>query len=156
MKNKRELRLSEGQLKRIVKESVGRVMKEAYGTPASGDWQRFKDLNTASNPLTSHRTADSSDELISAISRINSYVTNIHYELYHLDDDLSGSGKTVKRIGDALDGKCEEMLRLLKLLCSKLQMETGEQPSTSVWNKGRYYDFAAKEGRRKSEEMFNN
>lgn len=156
MKNKRELRLSDRQLKRIVKESVGRVMKEAYGTPASGDWQRFKDLNTASNPLTAHGTANNSDELISAISRINSRVADIHYDISHLTDGLSGSGKTIKRIGDALDGKCEEMLRLLKLLCSKLQMETGEQPSTSVWNKGRYYDYGTKEGRRKNREMFNN
>lgn len=156
MENKRELRLSDRQLKSIVKESVGKVIKEAYGTPASGDWQHFKDLNTASNPLTSHRTADSSDELISAISRINSRVADIHYDLSHLNGNLSGSDKTIKRIGDALDGKCEEMLRLLKLLCSKLQMETGEQPSTSVWNKGRYYDNRTKEGIRKNKEMFNN
>ena len=149
------IRLNEDQLHRIVRESVGKVMKEAYGTPASKDWERFKDLNTASNPLTAHLTERDPDGLISSVSRINASLSEIHYSLVPLVSNLQRYGKDVKRIGSALDKKCEDMYRMLQLLMNKLQMETGEQPSASRQNKWRYYDSdKSKDGRRKSDEMF--
>ena len=135
--NKKLIKLTEGDLKQIVKESIGRVINEAYGTPDSDTKSALDNLYTA------QYYGDKED-----LKHSNYYYPHKPYErlqhfrksILEMEMDLSAVFRDDGiKSGDpyfyALSNHVQAMKEISERLIRKLKMEQGEQPDEDYNNR---------------------
>ena len=155
--NKKQIRLTESDLKQIVKESVNKILNEAYGTPNKWTKTKTYNINQARNDDRNYiKNADNEP--------VNASLADFLNDMLHVSDKLSDQNDVLRR----LDGKynpyaspsykpCVQALYkigdkltfIVNRMISIANMEEGEQPDE-------YYDinhesYKQKQKRRKKE-----
>lgn len=155
--NKKQIRLTESDLKQIVKESVNKILNEAYGTPNKWTTSATYNINQARNDDRNYiKNADNEP--------VNASLADFLNDMLHVSDKLSDQNDVLRR----LDGKynpyaspsykpCVQALYkigdkltfIVNRMISIANMEEGEQPDE-------YYDinhesYKQKQKRRKKE-----
>ena len=158
--NKKQIRLTESDLKQIVKESVNKILNEAYGTPNKWTTSATYNINQARNDDRNYiKNADNEP--------VNASLADFLNDMLHVSDKLSDQNDVLRR----LDGKynpyaspsykpCVQALYkigdkltfIVNRMISIANMEEGEQPDE-------YYDinhesYKQKQKRRKKEAYY--
>ena len=149
--NKKQIRLTESDLKQIVKESVSKILSEAYGTPRKWDKETFGSLATPSyeewNPSQSTLRKDyyNGNRPFEGVMKVGELINDLYGAIRDItwkdEDYLNDAGmkttrtfagdrgrNTIFKYQDLLTKKLDEMNHIHKLLLNKLKQTTGEQP----------------------------
>lgn len=140
--NKKQIRLTESDLKQIVKESVNKILNEAYGTPNKWTKSATYNINQARNDDRNYiKNADNEP--------VNASLADFLNDMLHVSDKLSDQNDVLRK----LDGKyypyaspsykpyVQELYKIgdklsfiVHRMISIANMEEGEQPDE-------YYDI---------------
>ena len=140
--NKKQIRLTESDLKQIVKESVNKILNEAYGTPNKWTTSATYNINQARNDDRNYiKNADN--------ETVNASLADFLNDMLHVSDKLSDQNDVLRK----LDGKYnpyaspsykpyvqalykigDKLTFIVNRMISIANMEEGEQPDE-------YYDI---------------
>ena len=121
---KKLVKLTEGDLHRIVKESVKKIMQEAYGTPTRADDKRLSYLDDAGGLGGEEELrGTSADNITKKIAHISGLASELHYTAMALGDEYD-------RYSTILDNLAQKIDYVATNMSNQEQMKTGEQPRT--------------------------
>ena len=127
--NKKQIRLTESDLKQIVKVSVSKILNEAYGTPdkstrnAINSFRNLEDGNSQYSGLKSIWK-----QLLDARNSVDEWVT-------YNDSPFSNDKSVSKKYADVLVKQIDTAIRTCKMIMSKRIMNQGEQPDVDYFNR---------------------
>ena len=155
--NKKLIRLTEGDLHKIVKESASKILSEAYGTMPNQDKATMWNLNNSAYSQggydTNLRKRLSSDDVRNRAYDFDDKGRKLPFNpdkrmpdeiriLLHLSDEITdvlGSQNYFKfideNIGKALNNKLRETEKLIKFLVNKAKMNLGQQPDEKYFER---------------------
>ena len=137
--NKKQIRLTESDLKQIVKESVGKILSEAYGTP---DAKTQKDVDYI------RRNNSDYGQLTMILKNLFDSVVDFRKKSRHcMGEEVKLQKAAVKACDDFID----KMQYIMKLYGNKQIQYQGEQPDEDYYYKHQLKD---KRGGYGSSEMF--
>ena len=137
--NKKQIRLTESDLKQIVKESVGKILSEAYGTP---DAKTQKDVDYI------RRNNSDYGQLTMILKNLFDSVVDFRKKSRHC---MGEEVKLQKAAVKACDNFIDKMQYIMKLYGNKQIQYQGEQPDEDYYYKHQLKD---KRGGYGSSEMF--
>lgn len=117
---KRLVRLTEGDLHRIVKQSVSQILDEAYGTPSAYDKTQLQTADAAQDMFANYGGGSFKDRDLHALTTIAKVADTLHYNSHFLPSNYE---KVVERMA-------EKLKQISTYLQNKTQMKTGLQPTT--------------------------
>lgn len=134
----KKVRLTEGDLRRVVNESVDKVLNEAYGTP---DSRTRTDLVNLGHTLRNYDNGDAfasglkgyqdgsgdihNKDLLIAFNNAYTALNDLKVSLWEMDNDEWVVGKSVFK---QIYGKSEQLEKLIGYAIKKLQIASGEHP----------------------------
>ncbi len=150
--NKKQIRLTESDLKQIVKESVSRILNEAYGTPSNDDKDTFtsldrrpydKNWSPSQWRINNDRPFENTMKVGELINELGAAIQDMYYKDKDYYNDAGIETKrgrfmwergenTIFKYQDLLNKKVDEMQRIYDLLLNKLKQTTGEQPKSMM------------------------
>lgn len=150
--NKKQIRLTESDLKQIVKESVSRILNEAYGTPSNDDKDTFtsldrrpyeKNWSPSQWRINNDRPFENTMKVGELINELGAAIQDMYYKDKDYYNDAGIETKrgrfmwergenTIFKYQDLLHKKVGEMQRIYDLLLNKLKQTTGEQPKSMM------------------------
>ena len=122
--NKKQIRLTESDLKQIVKESVSKILNEAYGTLPKDDWNFTATLNDGDYP---------EDSLYGTIKG------NARKMLYTVRNAKFTSDNSMNIYLDKIQKDLEHIIKIVQPLKKLEIMQRGANPD-SIPGKGRTYN----------------
>lgn len=128
MNNKKQIRLTESDLKQIVKESVNKVLSEAYGTMNAQD---SADMARLDNPYSDYVPKENRYNS----GKDSSYDVNKIMELWHYLNDFNYDSDTVYYLHQINQNYAEAIMKhidkariLLEKIIKIAKMNMGQQP----------------------------
>ena len=117
------IRLTESGLHNIVKESVDKVIKEAYGTPSQDAIRWNKELDAAGNSL--------NNEYLSGYGGLQTFrgIIKSAHEIYDRCQDLRRMERMFPGYAARIEKKVAEIDSIVQLAIRKAQMFDGEHPT---------------------------
>ena len=130
MKNNK-VRLTEAQLHQVIKESVKKVLKEAYASPSKEtSHSRMAQNNNFPGYEDNYGTWSGSDYLAYWKQMLKWCIEEFdNYKLWHLYDDSS------KNYVEAIKNHLRKAIKLYERLGNKEVMRQGEQPDIDYWER---------------------
>jgi hypothetical protein len=119
--NKKQIRLTESDLKQIVKESVNKILSEAYGTSTNADNKKYNNLVFGDPNFETLKDANGDFDAFSTL--INKIFYNFEEIIYEIDEYGLGNEYSKKLYNLALKGA-----DITKLWKNKEIMKLGIQP----------------------------
>ncbi len=142
--NKKQIRLTESDLKQIVKESIDKILNEAYGTPSKQDRETLDGLDSFPYRGSSSSTFKGTMKVGELINDLEDAIRSMIWkdETYYNDASIKTRQRhfsepypNIRKYEDALTKKLEEMKKIYSLLLSKLKQTSGEQPNSEYYDK---------------------
>ena len=148
--NKKQIRLTESDLKQIIKESVSKILNEAYGTMPSQDKATMWNLNNSKNgglhgyynhSIGRHLSSDEVRRGMYDYEKGEEMPTELHV-LLHLSDEVKDvlyNQDYIKfideRLNKVLRKKLAEVSKLCDHLINKAKMNIGQQPDENYFDR---------------------
>ena len=127
--NKKQIRLTESDLKQIVKESVNKILNEAYGTPDKG----------TRNSINSYRHLEDWTHQDSALKTIWSQLldtrNSVDEWVTYTNSPFSNDKSISRKYADILVKQIDTAIRTCKMIMNKRTMNQGEQPDENYFNR---------------------
>ena len=124
--NKQVIRLTEGDLHKIIKESVNKILCEAYGTPSTNDATQLQKADDAQNMFAKYGGGKFKDRDLYALTTIAQVADTLHYNSHFLPPKYE----------EVVERMAKKLKTMSNYLQNKVQMNTGLQPTT--WNNFMY------------------
>ena len=148
--NKKQIRLTESDLKQIVKESVNKILNEAYGTMPNQDKATMWNLNNSkngglhgyyNNSLGRHLSSDEVRKGMYDYEKGEEMPAELQV-LLHLSDEVKDvlyDQDYIKfvdeRLSHVLRNKLLEVSKICDLLINKAKMNIGQQPDENYFDR---------------------
>jgi len=127
--NKKQIRLTESDLKQIVNESVNKILSEAYGTPDKGTRNAINRFRNLEDGNFQHSDLKSIwKQLLDARNSVDEWVTST-------DSPFSNDKSVSRKYADILVKQIDTAIRTCKMIMSKRIMNRGEQPEEDYFNR---------------------
>lgn len=153
--NKKQIKLTESDLKQIVKESVSKILNEAYGTPSKYTKHQYNVLNGVENnydgkkgggkifPQNKHIEFPTDSEkydasnIFSAIEILSRRLINIEKSWYRAmnNSTYTLTDKMAKKYGYKILDNLQSAEKLSRRMMVLLKMQLGEQPDSNYFDK---------------------
>ena len=126
---KKLIRLTESDLHNIVKESVNKILNEAYGTPDKG----------TRNSINSYRHLEDWTHQDSALKTIWSQLldtrNSVDEWVTYTNSPFSNDKSISRKYADILVKQIDTAIRTCKMIMNKRIMNQGEQPDENYFNR---------------------
>ena len=148
--DKKQIRLTESELKQIVKESVNKILNEAYGTMPNQDKATMWNLNNSkngglpgyyNNSLGRHLSSDEVRKGMYDYEKGEEMPAELQV-LLHLSDEVKDvlyDQDYIKfvdeRLSHVLRNKLLEVSKICDLLINKAKMNIGQQPDENYFDR---------------------
>lgn len=132
--NKKQIRLTESDLKQIVKESVNKILSEAYGTPDKGTQNainNIRNLEVGNNDYSSLNSIYK--QLLNTRNSVDEWTTSV--ETMDSDGIRSYNRSISRKYSEYLVKQIDAAIRTCKILMNKRVMNQGEQPDEDYFNR---------------------
>ena len=132
--NKKQIRLTENDLKQMVKESVNKILSEAYGTPDEGTQNAINNIRNLEVGNNDYNSLNSIyKQLLNTRNSVDEWTTSV--ETMDSDGNRSYNRNISRKYSEYLVKQIDAAIRTCKILMGKRVMNQGEQPDENYFNR---------------------